>query len=208
MGWAFALAFVLVALAALWRFGKLPRAGIEFALAAALVAVAGYAWQGRPAAPASPVTLPEGIVNEDSAAIATRQRMTNGFGSDAQWIGFADALDRMGATRSAVTAIKSGLKKNPNSVDLWVALGTALVRHGGNSVSPAAEFAFRRAAQLSPQHPGPPFFLGLALVQSGRTEDGLAMWQGLLARTPKDSPWRADLEQRIGELSNAPPGNG
>ena len=205
MGWTSALVFVGLALAALWRFGRLPRAGVELALAASLVAVAGYAWQGRPDTPASPVSAPESVVNEDSAAIAMRQTMTGGFGNDAQWIGFADALDRMGATRSAVTAIRSGLKKNPNSVDLWVALGTALVRHGGNAVSPAAEFAFRRAEELSPEHPGPPFFLGLALVQSGRTEDGLAMWQRLLARTPKGAPWRADLEQRIGELGASPP---
>jgi cytochrome c-type biogenesis protein CcmH len=59
-----------------------------------------------------------------------------------------------------------------------------------------------RATKLfaAPNSAGPPFFLGLAMIQSGRLGEGRAMWADLLARSPADAPWRADLEKRLGEL--------
>ena len=44
---------------------------------------------------------------------------------------------------------------------LWVGLGNALADHAG-TMTPAAELAFARAAELAPGYPAPPFFLGLA----------------------------------------------
>jgi hypothetical protein len=55
MGWIFAILFGVVTLAAFWWSGRFSRQALELALAAILVALAGYAWQGSPAMPGNPV---------------------------------------------------------------------------------------------------------------------------------------------------------
>jgi cytochrome c-type biogenesis protein CcmH len=75
-------------------------------------------------------------------------------------------------------------------------------------MNPAAQYAFERAAQIAPNHPGPPFFLGFALMRAGKMDEAGEVWRALLARAPKDAPWRADLVARlteINQLSAAPP---
>ena len=205
MAWLFALIFALVGIGLLWRFARLPRAGIELTLAAGLIGIAGYVWQGSPTQSGAPVERKDkGVVAPDVALRALRAQTTNQYGDAAKVAEFADTLDRMGMTREAVIAVKTGMRKDPNNPDLWVALGNALVAHGGGTLSPAAEFAFQRGAQLSPEHPAPPFFMGLALANSGRAEDAGQVWRGLLARTPKDAPWRADLEGRLTAIGGMP----
>lgn len=205
MAWLFVLIFAFIALGLLWRFGKLPRAGLELALAAAFVGIAGYVWQGAPSQPGSPVMSKAAAMTPPDMALMTARGATmDRYGDAAKVVEFADTLDRLGLTREAVIAVKTGMRKEPNNVDLWVALGNALVVHGGGTLSPAAEFAFQRGAQISPEHPAPPFFMGLALANSGRAEDAGQVWRGLLARTPKDAPWRADLEARLTAIGGMP----
>ncbi|MBA3897558.1 MAG: cytochrome C biogenesis protein [Sphingomonadaceae bacterium] len=204
MSWLVLLAFAAIAFAALWRWGRLPRFGLELTAAALCVAVAGYAWLGSPGIPAHPVESREAMGAVDPQLIATRKSMMGQFGTDAQWLDFADTLGKLGQSRAAVTAMRSGIRDDPRSADLWVGLGNALVAHADGLVTPAAEFAFQRAAHLSPEHPGPPFFFGLALAQNGRTAEAGEIWRALLARTPANAPWREDLLARlmsIGEMT-------
>ncbi len=51
MGWLFAFLFAVACFAGLWKFGRMPRAALEFTLAALLIGLAGYAWQGSPSLP-------------------------------------------------------------------------------------------------------------------------------------------------------------
>ena len=206
MAWLFALALALAALILVGRFARIPRAGLELALAASFIGFAGYVWQGSPTQAGSPVLSREqaSLTPPDKALMIARGATMNRYGDAAQVVEFADTLDRMGLTREAVIAVKTGLRKEPNNVDLWVALGNTLVAHGGGMFSPAAEFAFQRGAQISPEHPAPPFFMGLALAKSGRAEEAGQVWRGLLARTPKEAAWRADLEARLTALGAMP----
>ena len=71
-------------------------------------------------------------------------------------------------------------------------------------MSPAAQFAFEKAAEISPNHPGPPFFLGLGLAQAGKMDEAGEVWRGLLARAPNDAPWKADLEARLTQIGQMP----
>lgn len=200
MGWIILLALAGLVLLLLWRVARLPRAVIEFSGAALLLGIAGYAWQGSPGMAGHP-TKPKGDTMQPDSEFATeRKRFMGRFGTDAQWLDFADALHRMDRDRSAVTAIKSGLAQRPNSADLWVGLGNALVIHADGLVTPAAKLAFDRAARLAPDHPGPPFFLGLAYAQAGQGDKAAAAWRALLAKAPPNAPWRADLEQRIATI--------
>ncbi len=205
MGWVFIIVLAVIAAGLLLRYARLPRAGVELVLAAALLAVAGYAWQGSPREAGAPVKPREAtLLAPDLAAVATRRAMSGRFGEDVQVVEFADTLDRLGLTREAVTAVRTAIRKRPGSVDLWVALGNTLVFHGGGALSPASEFAFRHAADLNPAHPAPQFFLGLALARSGRSQDAAQVWSSLLARTPPNAPWRVDLERRLAALADAP----
>jgi cytochrome c-type biogenesis protein CcmH len=92
--------------------------------------------------------------------------------------------------------------KDPANASAWLAMGNALVGHAEGTISPAAIYAYGRAAKAEPDSPGPPFFLGMALLQSGRLAEGRAEWAGLLARSPQDAPWRGDLAKRLAELDS------
>ena len=147
---------------------------------------------GHPVASAD--SAPEPVSEE--AMIKSR----TGMSAEGQWLDLADVAIKSGHTRSAVAIINGGLEKSPNNPDLWVGLGNALVVHNGGQSSPAAQFAFEKAAQLSPNHPGPPFFLGLALAQSGKLDEAGDVWRGLLSRAPDGAPWKADLEARLAQI--------
>lgn len=48
MGWFFIFVFAALTFAGLWRSRLLNRTGLEIAVVAILVGLAGYAWQGSP----------------------------------------------------------------------------------------------------------------------------------------------------------------
>lgn len=204
MGWVILIALVAVAGGLLVRFGKLPRTTMELLAAALLVGVAGYAWQGSPVLSGSPVISREAVGKVDAQAMIAQRRMRTGTGDEGAWLDMGDALARVGATQEAVLAMRSGIRDHRNSPDLWVGLGNALIAHGDGVISPAAMFAFQHAASLSPEHPAPAFFYGLALAQQGNTAEAANVWRGLLARSPKDAPWRADLINRLVAIGAMP----
>lgn len=201
MGWFIILALMAITGGALWKWGRLPRLAFEPIAAALLLGLAGYAIQGSPNQPDHPVQPAEDLSKAKEADIAIRKEMgEQRFGNGPSWLMAADGAMRAGLPTAAVTYIKTGLKQNPRDPDLWVGLGNALVVHNGGMVSPAATYAFQQAAEIAPQHPGPPFFMGLALAQSGQFAQARAIWTELLARAPADAPWKADLEQRLAQL--------
>jgi len=203
MGWLILFLLAAVTFVLLWRVARLSGPALQLMAAAVLVAIAGYAWQGSPNLPGQPAAPNQDVMQSDTAFATERSKLMERFGSEAQWLDFADALHRMGRDQMAVVAIKSGLQKYPGSADLWVGLGNALITHGGGMISPAAQFAFDRAAKIAQDHPGPPFFLGLAYAQAGQIDKAEAVWRALLARTPNDAPWRADLVQRLAVIDAA-----
>jgi cytochrome c-type biogenesis protein CcmH/NrfG len=204
-GWLIFLALAAVVFGLLWRFGKVTGSARDLTLAALFLAAAGYAWQGNPGLASAPRAAVEQPSMVDPGDADLRRALNRSrFGGDAQWLDYSDALLRIGNPRLAVIAIKSGLKEHPRSADLWTGLGNALVAQGEGLVSPAASFAYERAAQLDPVHPGPPFFYGLMLARSGNTKAAGEVWRGLLAQAPDGAPWKADLEQRLAAIGESP----
>jgi cytochrome c-type biogenesis protein CcmH len=51
MGWIFPIGFGSLALFLLWKSGQVKGRAFELTIAAVLVAIAGYAWQGQPSLP-------------------------------------------------------------------------------------------------------------------------------------------------------------
>jgi len=202
MIWAWILLAAVLTVLGLFWLGKLPAASRPLAAAAIMLGLAGYALQGSPSLPGKPVvrSQPESF---GDALTDTRRGMADRFGPAAPWLAMSDGFARTGKTQLAAQTLEKGLEKYPDNVDLWVALGNALVAHGGGMMSPAAALAFDEAAKRDPAHPAPPFFAGLAMAQSGDLQGADRVWSDLLARSPADAPWRPDLEMRLEQLHRA-----
>lgn len=200
MGWAIIAVMALLVVAALWKFGRMPRGSMELLGAAIFLGLAGYAWQGSPTLAGSPTPPKASTKQPDRATASERAAMFPEVGGDAMVLEAAQNLHDQGLDAYAIATLKAGLNKNPRSADLWVGLGNALVVYADGMMSPAAKLAFDRAAQIQPAHPGPPFFLGLAFAQAGQIDQAEAVWRGLLDRSPPNAPWRADVEQRLAQL--------
>jgi len=205
MGWIILFLLVLICAAALIKLGKLSRATYEITAAALLIGVAGYAWQGHPGMAGVSIEPAEKPGSFDEDTIDTRDEMGERFGTAREWLIFSDSLNRAGKHGAAANYLRNGVKEHPDDPDLWVGLGNALVIHANGVVTPAAQFAFQKAADLSPEHPGPPFFLGLAYAQSGKIDQAREIWTELLARSSEDAPWRADLESRLSAIERVQP---
>ena len=164
--------------------------------AALLLALAGYAWQGRPALEGSPKRPPERQRLPDSEFAATRADLLGRFDTAAKWLNIAEHYQRSGDSWSGAQVIRSGLRAHPDDADLWVGLGNALVIHNDGMMSPAAELAFRRAAGIAPIIP-PRYFYGLALAQGGRFDEAEGVWRRLVDEAPPDAEYRPMIEERL-----------
>ncbi|HWH21903.1 MAG TPA: cytochrome C biogenesis protein [Allosphingosinicella sp.] len=197
MGWLAIIGLALGVGAALWRFGGLRGPLLQLLAAAVLIAMAGYAWQGRPGLPGSPKRMEERAEQPDTPFATLRSHFLERFDRASSWLIMADSYQRRGDTQGAVGIIRAGLKSSPNNMSLWTGLGHALVQHGGGTMNPAAELAYKRALALGQGHPGPAFFYGLGLIQSGRIEEGEQVWRRLLAAAPEGAGWRPVVEERL-----------
>lgn len=192
---------VIAAFGLLTLVFKAPRRGWELLGAALLFGMAGYAVQGRPGLPSAPGAAPENKAESASALVEARRALA---GKDAaatdRWLVIGDALARNGQYADAAEILLGATEHDPKNGDAWLALANTLVSHAEGTLTPPALYAYRRAAAVDPQNPGPPFFLGLALAQSGQLDEGRALWADLLARSPADAPWRPELEMRLRRL--------
>ncbi|HMP56076.1 MAG TPA: cytochrome C biosynthesis protein [Novosphingobium sp.] len=201
------MTWVLVGLLAVAVFAviafvmKAPPGGRE-ALAAALVAgLAGYAFQAPPDLAGAPKPAAQKVSGDPAALVAARRDLDSqqGLPGD-KWLVIGDGLARNGQFADAAGVMLGAVKANPDNAEAWLAIANALVAHADGFLTPASLFAFQRASDAEPAHPGPPFFLGLALAQSGRFGEARNVWAELLQRTPQDAPWRADLQSRLSRL--------
>ena len=203
MSWAITIGLAVLSFIVIAFVLKAPRNGWEAVGAALLLGIAGYALQGRPDLPAAPKLPAENAAGNAAALVEARKALDGQIrsrGGGSNWIVVSDALARHGQYSDAAGILVGALEKDPNNSDAWLALGNALVGHAEGSLSPASLYAYNRAAQIAPEAPGPPFFLGLAMAESGRLAEARQLWGDLLARSPADAPWRADLAGRIARL--------
>lgn len=203
MSWAIAIALAALSFGVIAFVLKAPRSGWDAVGAALLLGIAGYALQGRPDLPGAPKLAAESAANNAAALVEARKALGSqggDRGAGGNWIVVSDALARHGQYADAAGILIGALEKDPKNADAWLALGNALVGHAEGMLSPASLYAYRRAAQAAPDEPGPPFFLGLALVESGRLGEARQTWSDLLKRSPPDAPWRTDLAGRIARL--------
>lgn len=201
MSWVVTLGLAALCFVALALVLKAPRKGWEAIGAALLLGIAGFAWQARPAQPGAPKAAAEGRKQDAGALIAAQQQLASQSGmAPNSWMVISGAIARNGQFGDAAGVVLGAIEQDPKNSDAWQALANYLTMHAEGSLSPAALYAYRRAAQADPDSPGPPFFLGLALASNGKLDEGRKQWADLLARAPKDAPWRADLAERLARL--------
>lgn len=107
------------------------------------------------------------------------------------------------------------VKARRNAIDLLgataqrdVDLGEALAMAAGGVVTADAKAAFERAAELDADNAKAAFYLGLAALQDGNTEDAARAWRNLIAKAPANAPWLPLVREQLARIENpgaAPP---
>ncbi|HKX78049.1 MAG TPA: cytochrome C biosynthesis protein [Novosphingobium sp.] len=200
MTWIVAIALALAVFALIVLPFRAPRSGWEAIGMALALGVAGYAWQAHPGLPGAPKAASQDVTSDPAALVDARRGLSDGAVPKSSWVVVADGLARNGQFANAAGVLLGEVEDNPKNADAWLAMANTLVAHADGLPTPAALYAYRRAREAAPESPGPPFFLGLAYAQAGRLMEARAQWAGLLARSPADAPWRADLAGRMTEL--------
>ena len=203
MGWAIMIGLALIVATGLGFFLRRDRGALQFLAAALLLALAGYSWQGHPGFAGAPKRPPERQLRPESQFTKAREQMLGRFDRAAYWLNLSDAYARHGDTASAAQLLETAVRRNPRDPDLWVGLGNALVVHGGGMMSPAAQLAFGRAASLAPDHPGPPFFYGLALAQGGNYDEAERIWRRLIDNAPPGAQYPETIRRQLEQLQRA-----
>lgn len=199
MGWLFLLLLVAVALGSLWLLRI--RGGLLTAAAAALLlGASGYALQGRPGLASAPAVGMEG--GDVFPLTDARHAFFGHFTPAETWLRMSEALARDGKSEDAVGILQNAVRRYPGDPQLWIGLGNALVDHS-RGLTPPAELAYRKAAEMAPGHPAAPFFYGLALARSGDPQAAVAIWQRILTNAPKDAQWRPLVEGGVAALGKA-----
>jgi cytochrome c-type biogenesis protein CcmH len=197
MGWAILFLLLALSLGCLWALG-LRGALFKAGAAALLLGGAGYAFQGRPDLPGAPASASEA---RDYIPLAeARHAFFGRFTPEESWLLMSEALARDGKGADSVGILQNSVRRYPGSPQLWIGLGNALVDHA-RGLTPPAELAYRRAAELAPGHPAAPFFYGLALARSGDPQDAVEIWKRILAKAPPNAEWRPLVEQGVAALS-------
>jgi Flp pilus assembly protein TadD len=191
IGWLM-LALVAIAAGLLLTLIGYPKRLWTVAATALTLGATGYAWQGRPGVAGHPVETQEAKVETPAEIVKVRDAMFGRFGFDWNHFMLADSMIRSGSPSAAVKAMQDGVFRAPRDAAMWTGLGSALAEHD-KGVSPASRFAFDRAMELWPQHPGPPFFLGLALARSGQLAEGRAYVARAVELAPASVSYKPDL---------------
>ena len=202
MGWLVVLILALAAFALAAFVLRLPKQGWALFGAVLLCGLAGYAWQGSPLQPGSPKQAQAEQQSSGDEMVEARQALFEDELNKPNYLTTSDGYARRGKFDEAAGFLRKGLQDNPDHLEGWLALGMALVGHADGVVTPAASYAYTRARQIDPANPAADFFLGFSYLQSGEIRAARSVWASLLARTPQDAPWRAELEERVASLDD------
>ena len=195
MGWVIVIALTALLLLGLWRWVGKDAGALQFLGAAVLLALAGYAWQGRPSLAGAPKAAVEEAPRPKSDFAQLRRELLGETDNGNAWLTAADPYLESGETDRAVNLIRDAIARAPQDMDLWLGLADALIQHAGGQLTPAAELAFNRAAQIAPYHPGPPFFYGLALARMGQFDAAEQYWRQVLENPRTTDMWRRVVGQ-------------
>ncbi len=197
MNWLPVILLAIAAFAFAVMATRLPRAGWALFGAALLFGLAGYGLQGSPSQAGSPASDDPGASRTDGGVVEARRSLFESELPPSRFVTVADAFARRGQFADAANMLRNAVREQPNDTEAWVALGNALLEYANGRLTPAAEYSYRRAEKIAPEHPAPGYFLGIAHLRSGDPQAARETWRALLARAPEDAGWRPQVEQRL-----------
>jgi cytochrome c-type biogenesis protein CcmH len=106
-----------------------------------------------------------------------------------------DPADAAAAFRRAIAIAPEG-----GRAPFYSAYGEALTLAAGGAVTADAEAAFQNALRDNPKDFASRYYLGLTFAARRDKAHAFALWDSLLADTPPDAPWRAELVDRMALL--------
>jgi cytochrome c-type biogenesis protein CcmH len=182
------------------------------AVAAPLVALAGYLALGSPGFPDQPYRErlkgwlatsrvdPTRLSAPELAAVLELIVAQNP--KDARPLVFLAQVEaRQGDFAGAARHLQTAVGLAPGDAEAWALLGESLIDLGGGQIDEDSLAAFRQARALNPAAVEPHYFLGRAAIASGNAAAGLAEWrtaEGLMAR---DDPRLGSLQAEISQVA-------
>jgi cytochrome c-type biogenesis protein CcmH len=121
------------------------------------------------------------------------------------WEVIAPIYVRMGRYDDGVTAWRNAIRYSGATAAREADLGEAIVASANGVVTADAREAFQRAVDHDKSAAKARYFLGLAAVQDGKTEDGVAIWKALLAEAPPDAPWVGYVREALAQTTGSAP---
>jgi cytochrome c-type biogenesis protein CcmH len=115
--------------------------------------------------------------------------------------GYMGAGDAGDAAKAYARAVALADRSGHPDAGLDSLYGEALVAQANGAVGEEAQAAFQAALKLNPEEQAARFFLGEALAAHGDKPGALALWNGLLAEAPANSPLHQTLVDRIALLT-------
>jgi cytochrome c-type biogenesis protein CcmH len=181
-----------------------PRGAATLAAGLFLIPALGiglYLYDGQPQIPAAPfVERAAAAARDDALLDQLRARIAlvppASEGARQGWLLLANAERGRGRLDAAAEAFARVLAIRP---DANIAAELAEL-HIQRNAPEAAISLLADSLRTAPADPRLRFLSGLAEARAGRPRNARTVWQGLLADTPADAPWRAVLEQQLREL--------
>jgi cytochrome c-type biogenesis protein CcmH len=179
---------------------RLPFGKIALLAAAVIAAfVVGVAVMRAPGTP-----TPAGRAIEDAGppTIENLEKRTQAQPEDLSgWRTLGAAYFDAGRYDDAARAYGKASTLAPDTPAVWSALGEAQVMASKTDPMPAAAAAsFQRALALDAKDPRARYFLAVKRDLTGDHAGAVGDWLALLAETPADAPWRADLVRTIEQV--------
>ena len=119
------------------------------------------------------------------------------------WNVLAPVLTRLGRYDDAVRAYRNSITYNGESAERRADLGEALTGAAGGVVTAEAKTEFEHAVALDANEMKAQYFLGVSAEQDGRKSEAAAIWNGLLAKSPPDAPWRPMVQAALVRVGGA-----
>lgn len=116
------------------------------------------------------------------------------------WLVVAPIYMRMGRYADAAAAWGKATALGADDLDTRESLGEALVAANQGIVTAEAQAAFDAVVAANGDRPKARYYRALGLKQAGRDDEALAEFDALMARSPADAPWLAEVRARRGEL--------
>ncbi|MFQ5984689.1 MAG: c-type cytochrome biogenesis protein CcmI [Alphaproteobacteria bacterium] len=117
------------------------------------------------------------------------------------WLLLAQSYREVGRREAAVIAFRHAAMLSDGDPEITAGLGEAIVFAADGMVTPEAIEAFGQVLARDPDQPAARFYLALARLQAGQTEEALAMWGALVESAPPGASWLPRLRQQIADVA-------